>query len=164
MPETTESQTVHVAAPSGDSQTEHIYESAESEPDDEFWLDQGRQMLTESLASARSAAAALTTGLGALQGIYLGILGLAKFIPENIELWKKALFITPSLLWMIALYHCLQVMMTKALEVRLDSPTDVRDRTTELLREKQRYLELAFWWLFGGLLAAVLLVIFRLKM
>ncbi|MEP7342695.1 MAG: hypothetical protein ABI977_33510 [Acidobacteriota bacterium] len=39
----------------------------------------------------------MMTGLGALQGIYLGMLGFAKFVPETAELWMKALFLMPLL-------------------------------------------------------------------
>ncbi len=142
---------------------EIIYESPPSEPDYDLWLEHGRKMVNEAPATIRSAAGSLMTGLGALQGIYLGILGFAKFIPEDIAVIKKFVFITPMIPWMIALYHCLQVMMTSLSQVNLNSPGEIRRQYEEWVTEKQRGLELAFWWMLAGLIAAILLVIFRLK-
>ncbi len=142
---------------------EKIYESPNSRPDDDLWLEQGRAMAKESLASVRSAAGSLMTGLGALQGIYLGILGFAKFVPEETALPLKFLFITPLLVWMIALYHCLKVMMTEAMEVNLNSPDEIKRRLTRLVVEKQTSLRHAFWWLFGGIVVAAALVVMRTK-
>jgi len=141
-----------------------IYQSPPSEPDDNFWLEQGRKMLTESLTNVRSAAGAMMTGLSALQGIYLGILGFAKFIPEETTLVKKWFFVAPLLCWMIALYQCLRVMMTELLEVNLNSPTDIREQNAQLLRGKQGDLSKAFWWLFAGLMAAFVMLVLRLKL
>ncbi len=164
MATTTENRQTGADDPTGESADEPVYESPDSEPDDDFWLEQGRKMLTESLASVRNAANSLTTALGALQGIYLGILGFAKFVPEDFTLMKKAAFITPLLPWMIALYFCLQVSMTKAAALNLNSPTDIRDHHAKYLIQKQRYLEYAFWCLVIGLGLAIALIVFRLKM
>jgi hypothetical protein len=145
-------------------QAEVIYKSAPSEPDDDFWLEQANKMLVESLPAVRAAAAALMTGLGALQGIYLGMLGFAKFIPDNAELWMKALFLAPLLCWMAGLYQCLKVAKTEELRIYRNSPADIRQKLGELAKEKQRELDLAFYWMLGGLGAAFLLVAFRMKM
>ena len=74
---------------------EIIYDSEPSKPDDDFWLEQGRRLLTESFVAVSAAANALMTALGVLQGIYLGILGFAKFIPEEWSVTRKAAFILP---------------------------------------------------------------------
>jgi hypothetical protein len=54
--------------------------------------------------------------------------------------------------------------MTQRLEVNLHSPSDIREQSTSLLIEKQRFLVWAFWLLAIGLLAAFGLLIFRLRM
>jgi hypothetical protein len=141
-----------------------IYASAPSELDDDFWLEEGRRMLSDSLASVREAANALMMALGVLEGIYLGILGFAEFIPDGLALAQKVIFMTPLLLWLFALYFCIVVVMTQRLEVNLNSPSDIREKSTSLMLEKQRYLVWAFWLLALGLLAAFALLIFRLKM
>lgn len=119
-------------------------------------------MLTGSLPTVRAAANALITALGVLEGIYLGMLGFADFIPAELEFGRKALFFAPLLLWLVALYFCLEVVMTRRLEVNLHSPSDIRDQSTSLLLEKQRYLAGAFGLLGIGLVAAFGLLIFRL--
>ena len=98
-------------------QTEIIYQSAPSEPDDDFWLEQANKLIVESLPAVRAAAALLMTGLGALQGIYLGMLGFAKFIPEAAQWWEKAMFFPPLLCWMLGLYQCLKVAKTEELRI-----------------------------------------------
>lgn len=150
--------------PTPSKQAEVIHQSASSEPDDDFWLEQANKLLVESLPAVRAAASSLMTGLGALQGIYLGLLGFAKFVPETAELWMKALFLAPLLCWMAGLYQCLKVAKTEELRIYRNSPEDIRQKLGELAKEKQRELELAFYWMLGGLLAAFMLVVMRMKM
>ena len=139
-----------------------IYDSAPAEPDDEFWLEQGKKMVGDSITAVREAAKTLMTGLGLLQGIYLGILGLADYIPATMSLEHKGLFLLPLLFWLTALYHCLQVMMTKRLDINLLSPDDIRKKSEKVLTDKQRKLQWAFWTLVIGLVAALMLLVFRL--
>lgn len=150
------------ASPS--NQAEVIFQSAPSEPDDDFWLEQANKLMVESLPAVRAASTSLMTGLGALQGIYLGMLGFAKFIPDDAELWMKALFLAPLLCWMLGLYQCLKVAKTEELRIYRNSPADIRHKLGGLAKEKQRELDLAFYWMLSGLGAAFLLVAFRMKM
>ena len=145
-------------------QAEVIYQSAPSEPDDDFWLEQANKLIVESLPAVREAAKSLMTGLGALQGIYLGMLGFAKFIPESAQWWEKAMFFPPLLCWMMGLYQCLKVAKTEELRIYRNSPADIRQKLGDLAKEKQRELDLAFYWMLGGLAAAFLLVALRMKM
>ena len=145
-------------------QAEIIYQSAPSEPDDDFWLEQANKLIVESLPAVRAAAASLMTGLGALQGIYLGMLGFAKFVPDDVALTLKALFLAPLLCWMLGLYQCLKVAKTEELRVFRHAPADIRQRLSELAQAKQRELDLAFHWMWGGLLAAFVLVALRMKL
>jgi hypothetical protein len=140
---------------------DRIYDSAPPEADDEFWLEQGKKMIEGSIEAAREAAKALMTGLGLLEAIYLGILGFAKFIPESMPLPQKSLFIIPLLLWLISTYSCLEVMMTKKLEINLHSPDNIRKTSEALLKERQKNLQSAFWTLALGLIVTILLFTFR---
>jgi hypothetical protein len=143
---------------------EKVYDSAPSEPDDEFWLEQGRKMVADSLPTVRTAAASLTTAIGVLQGIYLGVLGFAKFVPEALPLYQKALFIIPLIFWLVALYNCIDVALTRRIDVYMHSPEDIREKSLALAAEKQRSLQWAFWLLTLGLLAAFALLMYRLNM
>ncbi|MBI3422476.1 MAG: hypothetical protein HY011_06015 [Acidobacteria bacterium] len=133
-------------------------------PDADLWLDYGRKLVQDAPASLRGAATALMTGLGALQGIYLGILGFAKFIPEMINVRWKLVFVAPLLLWMGALYFCLQVLLTEVTEVKLNSPSELREDYARMIADKQHLLMVVFWLLLGGLIVAIALVIFRAKL
>jgi hypothetical protein len=146
------------------NQTEVIYQSASSEPDDDFWLEQANKLIVESLPAIRAAAGSLMTGLGALEGIYLGMLGFAKFVPETAELGMKALFLAPLLCWMAGLYQCLKVVKTEELHLYRHSPDDIRQKLGDLAKEKQHELDLAFYWMLGGLMAAFVLVALRMKL
>jgi hypothetical protein len=141
-----------------------VYKSALSAPDDDLWLEYGRKMITESATAIRNAATALMTGLGTLQAIYIGVLGFAKFIPEDIVLWKKFLFVIPLFLWMFALYQCMQVLMTDLAKIYHHSPDNIRRDYEKWVNEKQRLLRLGFWCMFWGLVAAMALIILRLKL
>ncbi|MDT5122875.1 MAG: hypothetical protein QOC96_2357 [Acidobacteriota bacterium] len=139
-----------------------IYDSPPSETDDDLWLAQGVKMLEESVPGVRNAASELIKALGLLQTVYLGILGFAKFIPENMEVYNKALFIVPIIPWVVATYYCLRVMKTDIVRINLRSPTDIREKATTLLEDKQSNLENAFILLIAGIVMAFVMVVFRL--
>jgi hypothetical protein len=122
------------------------------------------KMLEDSVPSVRTAAGELIKALGMLQTVYLGILGFAKFIPETMEVYNKALFIVPIVPWVIAAYYCLRVMKTEIVKINLRSPSDIREKAGELLEEKQRYLEIAFVLLLAGIVFAFVMVVFRVRM
>jgi hypothetical protein len=143
---------------------EIIYESGESEPDDDLWLEYGKKMVIESLTSVRNAANSMLSALGVLQGIYLGILGFSEFISKELPLLTKALFIIPAVPWMFALFLCLKVTMTELAQINIFSPGDIREEATRSLEEKQRQLQTAFALMIAGLLVAFALILFRLKL
>lgn len=142
---------------------EEIFQSPPSQPEDDFWLEQGRKMVEDSLPALRNAASAFITALGVLEAVYLGVLGFADFIPPDIPLHWKGVFILPLLLWLIAFYLCLEVLMTRKMEIFLHSPEHVRGQSERLLAEKQRRLQWSFWLLFAGIVLAFLLLIARLQ-
>ena len=144
-------------------QAEIIYDSPPSETDDDLWLAHGARMLDDSLPGVRSAASELIKALGMLMTVYLGILGFAKFIPENMEVHNKALFVIPIVPWVVAVYYCLRVMKTEIVRINLRSPSDIREKAGEALEEKQRYLEIAFALLIAGVVFAFVMVVFRLR-
>ncbi len=142
------------------NENEKIYDSGPSEPDDDFWLEQGRKMLEGSLSSVREAAKSLMTGLGVLKAIYLGILGFADLFPKTASLELKSLFTLPLIFWLGALYCCLCVMITKESQINLYSPDNIRQNAECTLKSKQNSLKLAFWLLTIGLIFAIALAAF----
>lgn len=141
---------------------EEIFQSPPSQPDDRFWLEEGRKMFSESLPAIRSAAASMIIALGVLQGIYLGILGFGEFIPKSYSLFQKLPFVFPLIFWMASLYLCLEVMMTRKINIYWHSPDDIRNTSAELLQSKQRQLTVAFWALVLGMFAGLALLLLRL--
>jgi hypothetical protein len=139
-----------------------IYDSPPSQPDDDFWLDQGKKMVEGSRAAVRDAAGSLLTGLGAMQGIYIGILGFAKFIPEDMPLWKKFMFILPMGLWLWAIWLLLGVLMTREIHLYLHSPDDIQSKEETLLLDRQKRLRWVLGLMTVGLILAFLLLGWRL--
>lgn len=139
-----------------------IFDSQPSDPEDAIWLEQGKLMLTESLESVRSAANGLLTALSLLEAIYLGIIGFADFLPKDCPITVTMLFFTPLLLWLVSIYFCVLVLLTKRFEIRLHAPHEIKTVSNQILRARQRYLILAFWALAGGLLSAFALMLLRL--
>jgi hypothetical protein len=147
----------------GRDEVETIFDSPPSEPEDDLWLAHGSKMLDDSVPGVRSAASELIKALGMLQTVYLGILGFAKFIPENMAVYNKALFVVPVIPWVAGVYYCLRVMKTDILRINLRSPSDIREKASGLLEEKQRHLEIAFGLLIVGIVLAFVMVVFRLR-
>jgi hypothetical protein len=53
------------------------------------------------------------------------------------------------------------VLKTEGMDVKLKAPNEIRDRLQELVRDKQHDLDIAFLWALAGLMAAVVLLIWR---
>ncbi len=140
---------------------EKIYDSAAGEPDDAFWLAQGEKLAADSLPSVREAAKSMMTALAFVKAVYLGILGFADFVPKTAPPGATAFFTLPLLCWLAAIYFCVRVMMTKEYALQLRSPDDIREKSLDMLRTKQRDLKQAFWLLTAGLLLTVVLVVIR---
>lgn len=141
-----------------------IYDSPPPDPDDEMWLEYGRKLVHESLPAARAAANSLLSALGVLVAVYLGVIGFAKFIPENLAWTTKILFFVPLVAWVIALFLCLKVAMTELTRINIHSPDQLRDEAAHSLEKKQRQLETAFALLVAGLLVAFALILFRFQL
>ena len=144
------------------AELETIYDIPASSPDDDLWLAHGAKMIEDSVPAIRTAASELIKALGLLNTAYLAILGFAKFIPENMEVFNKALFVIPIVPWVVGMYYSLRVLKTELLAINLHSPTDIREKAMSLLETKQHYLDLAFILLIAGIVLAFGLVVFRL--
>ena len=146
------------------AEPEKIYDSPSSSPDDDLWLAHGAKMIDDSVPSLRTAASELIKALGMLMTVYLAILGFAKFIPENMEIYNKALFVIPIIIWVAGLYCSLRVLKTELLTVNLRSPSDIREKAASLLETKQRDVDIAFALLIAGIIIAFALIVFRLHL
>ena len=143
-------------------ESEKIYDSPASSPDDDLWLAHGAKMIDDSVPALRTAASELIKALGMLMTVYLAILGFAKFIPENLEVYNKALFVIPIVIWVAALYCSLRVLKTELLAINLNSPSDIREKAASLLETKQQEVDIAFILLIVGIIIAFALIVFRL--
>ena len=120
-------------------------------------------MVEDALGVVREAAKAMLTGLGLMQGIYLGMMGFSGFIPKTMPFRHKAFFIIPLLAWLGSIYFSLRVMKTQRLKINLHDPDDIREKSEQVLTDKQRSLNWSFWMLALGLIAAFLLITWRLR-
>jgi hypothetical protein len=57
----------------------------------------------------------------------------------------------------------LRVMKTEIFKINLRSPSDIREKSSALLEDKQRYLEISFSLLIAGILLAFVMIIFRVR-
>ena len=143
-------------------QQEKIYDSPPEQLDDDFWLEQGKKMVEDSMPAVREAAKALMTGLGLLKAIYLGILGFADYVPKEMNLGLKSLFLAPMAFWLGALYFSVEAIIPKRATLILQSPDDIRRTSQAQLRAKEESLEWSFRLLAIGLFAALALMLVRL--
>jgi hypothetical protein len=145
-----------------ENKDEKIYESGASQPDDDFWMEQGKKMVERSLDAVQEGAKSLLTGLGLIISVYLGILGFADFIPKSSSILIKALFVLPLLIWLFAVRSCLRVIMTKELFINPFSPDEIQRRYENSLKEKEEDLVSGFRFLSAGLILTIFLFILRL--
>ena len=145
------------------AELEKIYDSPASSPDDDLWLAHGAKMIEDSVPAIRTAASELLKAVGMLMTVYLAILGFAKFIPESMDVYKKAFFVVPIVPWVVAIYYGLRVLKTELLPINLRSPSDIREKAASLLETKQHHLDLAFGFLIAGIIIACALIVFRIR-
>lgn len=128
----------------------------------EFWLEQGRRIVSDYMDAVQAASKGLMTVLAMSNAAYLAVLGFAECTPQTMPLIKKVLFVTPPLFWLAALYYCLRVLMVEQYDIDLSSPSDVRTKIGYILEDKHDSLRWAFWLLLTGVVDASLLMVFRL--
>ena len=145
------------------TEIEQIFDSPASSPDDDLWLAHGAKMLEDSIPSIRTGASELIKALGLLMTAYLAILGFAKFIPESMAVYNKALFVIPIVPWIGGIYYGLRVLKPEFLSINLRSPSDIKEKAASLLETKQHHLDIAFVLLIAGIVLAFGLVVFRLN-
>ena len=138
-----------------------VYDSLPSQPDDGFWLDQGREMVKSSIPALTEASKTMVTGLNILQGIYAGIIGFTKYIPEDLDILLKSLFFIPFIFWVIALFFYLNVSFTKKYTFHLLSPGDVKEKYISICKDKQRSLTIGYCLQGAGIVAFFILFIIR---
>ena len=138
-----------------------VYDSPPSLPDDTFWLDQGREMVKSSIPALTEASKTMLAGLNILQGIYAGIIGFTKYIPEDLDIALKSLFFIPFIFWVIALFFYLNVSFTKKYTFYLLSPEDTKEKYISMCKDKQRSLTIGYWLQGAGIIAFFTLFIIR---
>jgi len=134
-----------------------VYDSIMPEPDDAFWLDQGRKMVEDSSSALQDAAKYMTTCLGVIVAIYVGVLGFGDFAKE-MSFGQACLFMLPVLSWLASIFFCMCVLRTGIYTLCLNSPTDIRCKYEVILETKQSNLNWAFGCLSAGLLIAAFLL------
>ena len=139
---------------------EKVYDSGTSDPNGDFWLEKGKEMVTGSFDTVHESAKAITTGIGLLQGIYVAILGFAGNISKTFTGVYKGIFLIPFLFWMLSLYASLQVVLARKKEINLNSPDDIRNKYEELITNKHKNIMFSYWYLTIGLAVAILLLLF----
>ena len=143
-------------------QPEEILDSGPSDPMDDFWLEQGKGLIGGSASAIQEAASSLVKGLGLTQGIYIGILGFADFVPKNAEIAVKSLFIFPLLFWLAGLFFSLGALMTERFDINPRSPEQIKRTVTEIAARKQKNVKTAYWLSGVGAVLAVLLILFHM--
>lgn len=142
-------------------QNDKVYDSPPSQPDDEFWLNQGQEMVKSTLPSLTDASKSMLTGLNILQGIYAGIIGFTSYIPEDLAVLLKSLFFIPFIFWVIALFFYLKVSFTKKYTIHLLSPDNIKQTYFSMSKAKQRSLTIGYWLQGAGIIAFFILLIIR---
>ena len=138
---------------------EIVFDSAEERYDDDFWLEQGRKLVEESLPAAVEAAKELAKGAGLLKAVYLGILGFTDLVEKTDPTAWKLLFALPLVFWLVALYFALGAIMTRRLEIVLHSPDSIRETIDMIMIDKQLKVTWAFAMTTIGLLVALALIV-----
>ncbi|MHC4156279.1 MAG: hypothetical protein ACYST6_15350 [Planctomycetota bacterium] len=139
------------------------YGASPTNVEQDFWLEQGRRILSSYITAIQAAARGLIIALGLLEAAYLAILAFSHCTPKSMPFIQKSLFMTPLLFWLAALYYCLRILMFEHYDINLRSPSDIRTKSQYILEDKHDGLQWAYWLLLTGVLDAALLLIFRMR-
>ncbi len=126
--------------------------------DDQFWLEQGRELVKNSIGSIEGAAKQLITLLTAMKGIYLAAIAFSEFT-KNLKgafAWQHIVLIAPLVCWLIALRTALDVYRSREYGLRLNEPETIRAALADIAAYKQKKLNITYWWIALGFLTAMI--------
>ena len=144
--------------------TTTIYESPQSAPMDEFWLEQGKKLVGDSAGAITEGTKSMLTVVGLLKGIYIGIIGFADYIPKDFPLIYKSLYLLPLLFWLVALHYYVSVLSTREVRFNMYNPEEIKKNYFEILSRKQRSFTVGVWLQSIGIVVLMALMIVRFRL
>jgi hypothetical protein len=133
----------------------------EGEPiteEDEFWMEQGKELLKNSIEAIESAGKQLITLLTTIKGVYLGAVAYSQFVKSESADWEHIILILPLIFWLIALRTALDVFRTKSYEMHLNQPEEIREKIRNIAEYKQGKLNVTYAFIVVGFLAAIIAI------
>ncbi|MFC1475689.1 hypothetical protein ACFLQW_01650 [Candidatus Zixiibacteriota bacterium] len=129
--------------------------------EDLFWVETMRQLLVDSMSGIHRAATIITTisGVGLLT--YLGWLFSPWVTTPAQGLIGRIIILAPAILWAVAVFYGMLVFLMRRYRYFANSPDSSRLAFQRINRKKASYLFRAFTLWAIGVLAVLLLAIFR---
>ncbi len=129
--------------------------------EDEFWLEQGKDLVKNSIPAIEAAGKQLITLLTTMKGIYLAVIVFSKDAP----LWLQIALVFPLIIWLIALRRALNIFQTQAHSLHLNEPEKIKTVISTIAADKQKQLHHTYWLIVLGFVFAMFnfVVYFSLK-
>ena len=138
--------------------TDEIIQGELITEEDEFWMEQGKELLKNSIGAIESAGKQLITLLTTIKGIYLGAVAYSQFVKGDSADWEHIVLIVPLIFWLIALRTALDVFRTKSYEIHLNQPEEIREQILNIAKYKQEKLNYTYAFIVIGFLAAIVAI------
>ena len=108
----------------------------------EFWLENARSLLKDSIKSIEDTAKQIIAVSGILEGIYFHAIAYSE-IRSCINLGAGILYLLPLALWLIAIYFAIKVFSPRVYETNIGSDTESKETFMQMVCYKHKKLRIS---------------------
>lgn len=146
-------------------------EKADSKIDD-FWIETGRNAISDSIANQIDAAKQLISITSILQAIYFAAISFSDLKKELFSYQTNMggtyllilIFVSPIIFWLLSLAFSVRVLVPLSRGAMIDSPTGIRSMVQEAIYFKSKYLRAAHLMLIFGFIPLIISIAIYLSL
>ncbi len=107
-----------------------------------FWRENAQRLVGESIPTIEEVAKQLITVNSILEGIYFAAITFSEIKPV-LTASVAAIYLAPILFWLLSLIFAVLTLSPKSYAININSSQDAKDRYSEIVSRKYRWLTLS---------------------
>ncbi|MGB2697031.1 MAG: hypothetical protein WBD28_04125 [Candidatus Zixiibacteriota bacterium] len=108
----------------------------------EFWMNQGKGMIKESIKSIEDAAKQIIVVAGILEGIYFHAITYSD-IRGSLTTIHGIFYLAPLALWLISIFFAIRIFSPRVYETNIASSRESKETFTKVVEHKHRNLRIS---------------------
>jgi len=110
----------------------------------EFWMNQGKGMISESIKSIEDAAKQIIVVAGILEGIYFHAITYSE-IKGSLTTISGIFYLAPLALWLFSIFFAIRVFSPKVYKINIASSRESKEAFTKVVEHKHANLRTSQW-------------------